>query len=458
MKRKNELSLEDRLRAADPLANRAAPELSSELALKAMTAKNSSRQRPINLLVGTAFTLALVTTVALALPKQQQPLFSLSGSQAKSQTLSSPTHSIGTGSSGQSPMSSEAVAAPTIAESEQTLDELTSGVAGKMMLPYINYKYFAAEQLSAKAGRGQVYKLEFDGDAKQAAANFARFFGLKDSVELQFSDELSTSYLVGPKDYSSATVSVYTSPGSTGWNYNDPAGYVQPECVEKDESGCIRWEEIKAQPASLPTAAEVDKVIADLAKLSGWNSGDYRVYQSRNEWGVSASASLTLQDKPVAIELYLCWGQNGQLNYAGGQLGRLVSKGDFDTVSAKTAAPRANDWRWSASAHHSLYNYPQLPMTSMLKNAPEPACDTDCRPAEPVEPYQPITKNIELTSAKATPVLVYSQTGSIWVVPGYIYESEVGSIAVISLVEGVIELPKEANYDVLPLDEKPQLR
>lgn len=77
------------------------------------------------------------------------------------------------------------------------------------------------------------------------------------------------------------------------------------------------------------------------------------------------------------------------------------------------------------------------------------SCESDCQPAEE---FKPEVKNVELTSARATPVVVYSQTGSIWVVPGYLYESEVGSIAVIALIEGVIELPKASEAEVMPLD------
>ncbi len=436
MKKKSAENLEQRIKAADPLNFGGAPELDVNLAARISNSKIRRRSNSVFAMAG----LAAVGLIALSIGSSQQPkpLFSIGSSASNSITMAE------NGAAGQQPGQPASEATSTAAN-----DAAQGFAAGKMMMPYVSYQYFGSEKLSQTGSTGSVYQFAYNGNPKSSLEDFAKFFGLTDSPELQFSDEFSTSYLVGPKDYTSATVSLYTSPGNTGWNFNNPDGYVQPDCIEKDEFGCTRWEEIKADPAKMPSAEEVTKKLSTLAKIAGWGPSNFKISQTRNEWGVSAAATLQLDGKPIAIEIYASWGQNGVLNYAGGQLGQLIKKGSFETVSAKEASDRANDWRWSASAHHSLYNYPELAQPMLLKTSPEVSCESDCQPAKE---FKPEVKNVELTSARVTPVVVYSQTGSIWVVPGYLYESEVGSIAVIALIEGVIELPKASEAEVMPLD------
>jgi hypothetical protein len=47
---------------------------------------------------------------------------------------------------------------------------------------------------------------------------------------------------------------------------------------------------------------------------------------------------------------------------------------------------------------------------------------------------------------------VWDANGEVWLVPGWILINDQGWFgAVISLIEGVIELPKESEVDIMPL-------
>src|SRR5690606_6615763 len=74
---------------------------------------------------------------------------------------------------------------------------------------------------------------------------------------------------------------------------------------------------------------------------------------------------------------------------------------------------------------------------------------------EPEQLPEPETVTVTLENAEATLLLVWDVDGNAWLVPGYAYEQpEQGFwISVISLVEGVIQLPEPTTVEILPAEE-----
>jgi hypothetical protein len=68
-----------------------------------------------------------------------------------------------------------------------------------------------------------------------------------------------------------------------------------------------------------------------------------------------------------------------------------------------------------------------------------------------VEPIEPEIIKLKLTSAKEAMLLIYDQSGGAWLVPGYLLYNDKGWFdSIISLVEGVIELPEPVKFDIMP--------
>jgi hypothetical protein len=73
----------------------------------------------------------------------------------------------------------------------------------------------------------------------------------------------------------------------------------------------------------------------------------------------------------------------------------------------------------------------------------------------PEELPEPETVTVTLDRADATLLLVWDVDGNAWLVPGYAYEQPEQGFwtAVISLVEGVIQLPEPMTAEILPAEE-----
>jgi hypothetical protein len=75
---------------------------------------------------------------------------------------------------------------------------------------------------------------------------------------------------------------------------------------------------------------------------------------------------------------------------------------------------------------------------------------------EPELPVEPETITIEVNSSEETLLLVSDASGNAWLVPGYILRHGSESwewSAVISVVDGVIEVPEPQPITIMPVPE-----
>jgi hypothetical protein len=135
--------------------------------------------------------------------------------------------------------------------------------------------------------------------------------------------------------------------------------------------------------------------------------------------------------------------------------------GTFDTISALSAVDRLADWRWSGSPSGLFYQrfQPQV----YAEPAPyirsgEATSDSESADSSiaidpmPGEEFVPETVTLTVVESESALLSVWDANGEVWLVPGYILVNDQGWFgAVISLIEGVIELPKETEVDIMPL-------
>ena len=442
----NNDELDQRLKKADPAIRRVAPELGEGILASAIAADSkltlrarfellsqNLRRASLGLAVGGS---AAAVAVAMVLTSAPTPLIQLSGMQGARNTESA------------SPQSDVA--------------------AGKMMMPFVNFEYLAGPNLSNETGSGQVFKLVRQSTPEEVLANVAAVFGVEGSIK-KYPDfaETNPGYFFGQSndpwgyDGKNPVISLWWS-GTASWNYSNPIAYPESKCEQTDADGnCAAWTEFQPTPELLPTKEEATAKALEVFNATGLDVSASEIRIDASEWGVSASASMYVDGQPTNVEWYLGWSSTGVISYAGGHSVAAEAMGTFDTISALSAVERLADWRWSGSPSGLFYQRFQPPM--MTEPAPyvksgEATADSEAADSSiaidpmPGEDFVPETVTLTVVESESALLSVWDANGEVWLVPGYIMVNDQGWFgAVIALIEGVIELPKETEVDIVPL-------
>jgi hypothetical protein len=423
--------LDKRLAKADPARKRKPPELSEELIAKAIGADGKLPLKDRFELLGQnlrratiGFSVvgsAAVVAVALVVTSSPQPLIQLSGMQGA--------------------RNSESAAAQMDVGSD------------KMMMPFNYFEFLAGPDLSNEPSSGEVYKLVRQSSPEDVLAKVAAVFGVEGSIK-KYPDfsEGNPGYFFGESDdpwgYDAVNpvISLWWL-GTASWNYSNPIAFPDSVCEETDSDGnCISYEEFQPTPELLPTEAEATAKALEVFTATGLQVSAEEIRVDISEWGVNASASMTVAGQPTNLEWYLGWSSTGEISYAGGHSVAAESQGTFETVSALSAVDRLSDWRWSGSPS-GLYFESEEASTEGSENDSSIAID-------PMPEPQPEPETLVLTILQAESALlsVWDANGEVWLVPGWILINDQGWFgAVISVIEGVIALPEETEYNIMPL-------
>lgn len=464
MSKDNEL--DKRLSKADPAKARKAPKLPVAIIAKASaTEPNLTLRDRFELLGQNARRIALgaavsgsaaVVAIALVVSATPTPIIQLSGQQGTRNNESQ------------------------VAASDD---------AGKMYMPYLNFEYVAGPGLSSETGSGQVYKLVRQSSPEEVLANVAEIFGVEGDIKKypDFNQD-SPGYFLGKStdpwgyDGENPVISLWWS-GTASWNYSNPIAYPASECKETDKDGnCSSWTEFQPTPELLPSREQALAKALEVFNGTGLAVSESDIRIDSSEWGVNAYASLYVDGQPTNIEWYLGWSSTGEISYAGGHSVIPEAVGTFETISQLDAVDRLADWRWSGSPSGLFYEKYQPIVwgndSAVLRGgeesgvsegdagtgtAPEPAAEpsevasdepmVEPAPDQSLEPMpEPETVTLTIEQAESALLSVWDANGDVWLVPGYIMVNDQGWFgAVIALIEGVIELPKETELDIMPL-------
>ena len=443
--------LDQRLAQADPALKRTPPKLTERLITQAFSAETglslkarfellsqNLRRASIGLTVGGS---AAVVAVALVVTSSPQPLIQLDGMQGA--------------------RNSESAAAQMDVGSD------------KMMMPFNYFEFLAGADLSDESGSGEVYKLVRQSSPEEVLNKVAAVFGVEGSIK-KYPDfaEANPGYFFGQSDDpwgydgENPVISLWWL-GTASWNYSNPIAYPQSSCEETDADGnCTTWTEFQPTPELLPTEAEALSKALEVFNATGLQVTAQDIRIDSSEWGVNASASMTVDGQPTNLEWYLGWSSTGVLSYAGGHSVAAESMGSFDTISARAAVDRLADWRWSGSPSGIYYQRFQPRAISdpapfvktddvRSESAPSEGSEGDSSVSdEPMpEPQQePETLTLTILEAEKALLSVWDASEEVWLVPGWILINDQGWFgAVISVVEGVIALPKETDFGIMPL-------
>lgn len=346
------------------------------------------------------------------------------------------------------------------AESLAASDAAAPGM--KMIAPvWIEYDYDSTE-LSEETGRGSVYQLVLEGDVKERLQQLADYFGIEGEIrEEEWSSKEYPTFSIGkPERQVSVT---WAGTGNFYFNAWDPASYkCENKTVTLEDGTSYESCEPIATPELIPSEEKIRSEAFDLFETFGLGVAKDRIRVDRSDWGASAIASVQVDGQDTALEWWVNYDGAGKLSNVSGHFAKPQARGEFDTISAKEAATRIKDGRWFGSPSSSVWNqYSQNMRTADAVSLPavEPAPEESTKDApatseEQVE-IKPQKVTLKLTGSESTLLMIYDKSGGAWLVPGYILKNDQGWFdAIISLVEGVIELPEP--YAVEPLPETKQ--
>ena len=212
-----------------------------------------------------------------------------------------------------------------------------------------------------------------------------------------------------------------------------------------------------------------------------------------DEWQTTATANLTVDGIATAIEYAVAWSPTGEIVWATGHSIEVIERGEFDTVSPAAALERLSDWRWFGAAGPDYQGGMQIlaaesglardagagvgsPDDSVSSPVREPGESepAETEPAEPTDPdgagepgsepeptiepepmpepiIEPETVTVTVDSAEATLLLMWDSEGNAWLVPGYAMQHPDGWFnTIVSLIEGIIELPAPFDGEIMP--------
>lgn len=363
------------------------------------------------------------------------------------------------------------------------------------IMPFVTYNYIAGPELSTESGTGAVYRLELVGEPEQRAKEIAAVLGVAGTpAKSTYFDEAYPSWVVGPEDGTAPNVAVYWS-GTGSWWYNNPAAYPAQECIDSGQPGDVAGDEVSLECSAYeppvtglnPSASDALTDALDLFVALGYDGqrDDLTVY--RDEWGTTVTGHQFVAGDRVAIDWVMNWSGNGEIAYVSGHSARAVDVGTYPTVSAVDAVARLSDWRWfgaapidgapamwarsysvgdgavSSDAVESAESVdPTEPIEPTGEATPEPESTVEPEPAvtEPADPGltpeplpTPTVIDLIITMAKPQLLVVWDSSGGAWLVPGFVMSGNEGwPVAVISLIDGIIELPEPMPIEPAIID------
>lgn len=332
--------------------------------------------------------------------------------------------------------------------------------------------------LADEPGTARGYRLDgSDVDARALAAQLASTFGVKGKPK-----SMEGSWMVGPEDYSSATIWV-SEDGLVSWSYSDPTQ--NPWECAAGGGGVAVPEPAPAESAVAEPRAEMGTSVADeSATASGSEAGAAAGSKEgapescepkeppMGEREALAKARDLLgavgvtDDEAAGIDIewetgtdgYTTWvtawqrveGSRTQLSWsvtygpkdplwANGFAAGLVPVEDYPIVGARTAVERSQQVRWMAFGPTPLDGGVVVPMAEESVTSSDTATDAAPRPSDPrtIEVWQsPIT----VTGAEPTLVQYWQPDGTMLLLPAYRLSTadDRGTWAVIAVADSAV--------------------
>ena len=331
--------------------------------------------------------------------------------------------------------------------------------------PY-NYIYLPGDSLSKEAGTSYGYKMTLPENPESFFNKIAKAFGMSGDVTQDPYGYDKNYYVIG--DYKNYTGEIlgYSHTGAGYWNFSNSNAYASmeqypEECMtspmpsaETDANGetkftqsdeCLNWR--PTPPKGLPSEKSAIEYANKLFSAIYGTKFDFEVYS--DEYTVSLNASQKVDGVEAGLNLGISW-YGSEITYAYGFSATPQKIENLQLISAYNAVERAKDYRWWGYSFEDAIAYPMLRdggvATTKDAAVSEPSVgsgesSSGYNPDAPIgdgevsiqpvpEPGAPAPgeeiviedKEVTLTAAKLKLLVVYAADGSMWLLPGYVYE------------------------------------
>lgn len=385
----------------------------------------------------------------------------ISGTSSTNAVATPPVIRVGSGSGSTSPMSSEA--------------------DSKMMAPYGQTVYIYDGDLPELGGTARAWRFPAGAqpDPERVAA-IARLLGVEGEVSSLPVDQ-GGGWMVGPADYSGATLSVgadgmlswWFSPSPDVWGGGVACAAPEPAPVDSTVEGTLCEEPLP--PANVPDEATALHMAEELFAELGYDVTTLDLDAYADEWGANVAAYVLLDGERSPMSMSVGFGAEGVVTWASGFLAEPEVVGEYPMVGAPAGLLRLQDetgrWMWYgvATLDAAASDTPvarNATDTAPVADVPAETMPTETMPADtlPVETMPVDTLPVETMPVETVPMevfeihlvgvhlgltMVWDVDGTVWLLPAYVFTTaDGGEFAVVGIEDGFIELP-----EALPVPE-----
>jgi hypothetical protein len=370
---------------------------------------------------------------------------------------------------------------------------------------YLNYVY-DGEITDLTAPAASWYFEPGVAPTTDQVAALAAALGVDGDVR-ELGADMGGGWMVGPDSYEEPTVNVGTDAMQSWWYnpgskavavpYSDcdlyPPGDPMGDTTEVAPDGSAAVDpavpvdtadvpacEPTPPPANVPDEAAAETKARELFASVGIDLGSYELETYADEWGANVTAYLTLDGIRTNVAVSVGFGAEGVVTWANGYLATPQRGADYPRIGIEAAIQRLNDQSSGWAAYGGVEGRAAVDVAAGVADtvpaetvpaqtgvAPEASTmpapsdqvidpaegvclddtGTECTPGT-IE-VEPIT--ISLTNARPSLEQLWGSDDTVWLLPGYAFDSTDGGIySVMAVEDQYIEV---VTPDVVPVPE-----
>ena len=258
----------------------------------------------------------------------------------------------------------------------------------------------------------------------------------------------------------------------------DPADVAPVDPAESFVNPCPAPE----PPANVPSKDQAETKARQFFSSIGVNVDNMVFETYADEWGASVTGFLVLDGIRTTVSVSIGYGAEGATTWSSGYLATPERGGDYPRVGIDAAITRLNEqatWMYASTRGGIAVDQVVEPAGTAVATqvatdvATESSIADQAEPNQPIEPSPPVEcgpavdcvaidpQPITITLSNAHPTLeqIWAADGTIWLVPGYGFDSaEQGIYSVIAIDDSFIDVEQPIAVDApvpLPVPTDP---
>jgi hypothetical protein len=300
-------------------------------------------------------------------------------------------------------------------------------------------------------------------------------FGLEGEV-VEVAEDRGGGLAVGSlEDYTEPSLMVAPDAMQSWWYNAGDRAMEQPECEPVRPTDGSETEEVVCEPlpppANVPTREQAELKAAELLTRLGLDPSSYEFETYADEWNASVNALLLVDGVRTNVAMYMSYGAEGALTWAGGFLATPQKGEEYPRIGVPAAIERLNapSWMLKGETVRDIVDTATEEGATSQGDSGEaaPATDIDgagpdgedvpaeTRPVELVDPavcdpaadcvpadQEPIV--VRLSNPRPSLEQLWAEDGTVWLLPGYAFDGDdAGTYTVIAVDAAYLAGPEQ---------------